>query len=57
MMDQDVFASITQVLSDADGARRGGVARGNGEPTDAIGDLHLLLFGDFKQLPPATVAW
>ena len=54
MMDVDVFESILKVLSDADGARRGGAARGNGEPTDALGDIHLLLFCDFKQLPPAT---
>ena len=55
MMDVDVFQSIVGVLSLADDARRGGVARRNGEPIDALGDLHLLLFGDFKQLPPATV--
>ena len=55
MMDVDVFQSIVDVLSIADHARRGGAARGNGEPTDALGNLHLLLFGDFKQLPPATV--
>ena len=54
MMDVDVFQSIVDVLSIADDARRGGVARGDGEPTDALGNLHLLLFGDFKQLPPAT---
>ena len=55
MMDVDVFQSIVDVLSIADDARRGGAARGNGEPTDALGNIHLLLFGDFKQLPPATV--
>ena len=57
MMDVDVFQSIVGVLSLADDARRGGVARRNGEPTDALGELDLLLFGDFKQLPPATVTW
>ena len=55
MMDVDVFRQIVSVLSIADHARRGGAARGNGEPTDVLGNLHLLLFGDFKQLPPATV--
>ena len=55
MMDVDVFQSIVGVLSLADDARRGGVARRNGEPTDALGEMSLQLFGDFKQLPPATV--
>ena len=53
-MDVDVFQSIVDVLSIADHARRGGAARGSEEPTDALGNLHMLLFGDFKQLPPAT---
>ena len=57
MMDVDVFQSIVGVLSLADDARRGGVARRNAEPTDALGELDLLLFGDFKQLPPATVIY
>ena len=56
-MDVDVFHAIVGVLSLADDARRGGVARRNGEPTDALGEMSLLLFGDFKQLPPATVIW
>lgn len=56
MMDEEVFQKILGVLSTADGVRRDGAARsGTVEARDSIGDLHLLLFGDFKQLPPATV--
>ena len=53
MMDVDVFRSIIDVLSIADHARRNGES-GGGPQRDEIGDVHLLLFGDFKQLPPAT---
>ena len=53
MMDEEVFQNIWGVLSTADGVRRDGAARsGTMEARDSIGDLHLLLFGDFKQLPP-----
>ena len=52
MMDVDAFQSISGVLSDADDARRGGVA--GGSRVDALGAVHVLLFGDLKQLPPAT---
>ena len=55
MMDEEVFQHIWGVLSTADGVRRDGAARSVAvEARDSIGDLHLLLFGDFKQLPPAT---
>ena len=55
MMDIDVWEKIYGVLSDADAVRSGGTARGgSGQARDPIGDIHLLLFGDFKQLPPAT---
>ena len=55
MMDEDVWQKICGVLSTADGVRREGATRSAAaEPRDSIGDIHLLLFGDFKQLPPAT---
>lgn len=55
MMDVEVWEKIYGVLSDADAVRSGGTARGgSGQARDPIGDIHLLLFGDFKQLPPAT---
>ena len=48
MMDEDVFQKILGVLSTADGVRRDGAARsGTVEARDSIGDLHLLLFGNF----------
>ena len=48
MMDEEVFQNIWGVLSTADGVRRDGAARsGTMEARDSIGDLHLLLFGDF----------
>ena len=53
MMDVDVFRSVIDVLSIADHARRNGES-GGGPQRDEIGDVHLILFGDFKQLPPAT---
>ena len=54
MMDVDAFQSISGVLSDADDARRGGVTGGSRVDSTGLGDVHMLLFGDMKQLPPAT---
>ena len=49
MLDGDGYSAIEEVLSITDHNRRP-----NGDSHDAIGNMHLLLFGDFKQLPPAT---
>ena len=54
MMDHHIFTAVLSVLSDADAVRRGGTGRSGGQQSDPIGDVHLILCGDFKQLPPAT---
>jgi hypothetical protein len=54
MMDHHIFAAVLSVLSDADAVRRSGTGRSGGQQSDPIGDVHLILCGDFKQLPPAT---
>ena len=49
MMDDACFGSICHVCSTIDHMRRPDVKR-----SDCFGALHVLLFGDFKQLPPAS---
>ena len=49
MLDCDIFEMVAKLLGEADHARRGNV-----EGSDEYGSVHLILFGDFKQLPPAT---
>ena len=49
MLDHTCFTSICKVLSDIDHCRRP-----DATDTDNFGSVHLLLFGDLKQLPPAT---
>ena len=49
MLDHLIFSAVLNVLSDADGARRSLEGRSGGQRRDAIGEVHLLLFGDFKQ--------
>ena len=49
MMDVAIFNAVTDVLSIADHVRRNG--EGGGRERDAIGDVHLILFGDFKSMP------
>ena len=48
MKDEACFQGITEVLSRASDARK------HGKSTDCFGPVHLVLFGDFKQLPPAS---
>ena len=50
MVDVDIFQSIREIMSVADHARRTGERRGR-EQYDKFGDVHLILFGDFKRLP------
>ena len=49
MLDEAFFGVITELLGLANSNRRGPKTL-----SDEYGDIHLLLFGDFKQLPPAT---
>ena len=52
MLDTECFASIVKVLSNVSDTRGGGLD--NLDDRLGIGKMHLLLFGDFKQLPPST---
>ena len=49
MIDDACFTGICDTLSILDHTRRP-----NERPSDCFGPMHVLLFGDFKQLPPAT---
>ena len=49
MIDCDIFESIAKQLGIADNTRRGTT-----EGADEYGKVHLVLFWDYKQLPPAT---
>ena len=50
MLDYICFNSICKVLSDIDHCRRPDAA----VDSDFLGSIHIVLFGDLKQLPPAT---
>ena len=50
-MDSDAWNCIAGILSTVDHTRR---PNANHDEDDPLGVLHVLLFGDFKQLPPAT---
>jgi hypothetical protein len=49
MIDEVTWNTIVDILSVIDDSRTT-----KNSKTDAIGRIHLILFGDFKQLPPAT---
>ena len=51
MMDVDIFRAITDVMSTANDARRKAENRAREQSHDDFGDVHLILFGDFKCLP------
>ena len=51
MMDIDIFRAISGVMSTANDARRKAENRGREPSYDEFGDVHLILFGDFKCLP------
>ena len=50
MLDKVCFEGIQDVLSIVDHSRKPDTS----VSADPFGDIHLLLFGDFKQLPPAS---
>ena len=49
MIDDACFTGICDTLSILDHTRRP-----SERPSDCFGPMHILFFGDFKQLPPAT---
>ena len=51
MMDVDIFRAISDLMSTADDARRKLEIRVREKSYDEFGDIHLILFGDFKTLP------
>ena len=51
MMDIDIFRAISAVMSTAHDARSKIESRGREQGHDEFGDVHIILFGDFKCLP------
>ena len=50
MLDVDIWDAMSKILSIADHSRNYGFKK----EADEYGSVHVILFGDFKQLPPAT---
>ena len=50
MIDDEWWSCLAAILSRADGAKSGGKR----SSADGLGRMHIVIFGDFKQLPPAT---
>ena len=48
MLDNEIWDAITKLLGLAHQRRTGGAA---GEGADEYGSVHIICFGDFKQLP------
>ena len=51
MLDQRCFEGIEKICSMIHHSRMAGAAAASADP---FGSVHILLFGDFKQLPPAS---
>ena len=51
MMDVDIYGAVTNLLSTANDARRKAENRVREQSHDEFGDMHLILFGNFKSLP------
>ena len=51
MMDVDIYGAVTNLLFTANEARRRAENRVREPSHDKFGDVHLILFGDFKCLP------
>ena len=51
MMDVDIYRAVANLLATANEARRKAENRVREQSHDEFGDVHLILFGDFKCLP------
>ena len=51
MMDVDIYRAVAKLLCTANDARLKAENRVREQSHDEFGDVHLILFGDFKCLP------